>query len=251
MSAVAGVGGTRASRSWRRAALVGLGAIVSALLIAIGAFMLLVLAAHHSFTTNLRYSGVRSVVVHSGAGDVSLRAAPAGSALVVTEDETESLFKPKLRSRVAGDGTLTLSASCPGHPSCGVHYKLSVPPDVAVDISSGFSDIDAAGLTSTSIRLDTTAGDVTATGLSAPDVRLSTGVGSVSADFAHAPTRLNAGTVAGSMNLTVPDTTYAVKTHTSLGQVSDASVRVDPTSPRSIDAHSSLGDITITAGPGR
>jgi hypothetical protein len=42
-----------------------------------------------------------------------------------------------------------------------------------------------------------------------------------------------------------------VKAHTGLGDVSEGSVRVDPRSPRSIDAHSSLGDITITAGPGR
>lgn len=152
-----------------------------------GPFPLLV--ARHSFATTARYAAVRSLVVRSGAGDVSVRAAPPGSALVVTAQRSESLFKPTLGARMAGDGTLTLSASCPadGRLWCGVHYELSVPPDVAVSVSTGFSDIDAAGLRSTSsIRLDTTAGDITAT------------------------------------------------------------VHVDPAAPRAIDAHSSLGDITIT-----
>jgi hypothetical protein len=235
------------ARSRRRIALAWFGAIVSVLLIAIGALMLLVLVARHSFKTSLRYSGVRSVVVHSDAGGVSLRAAPAGSSLLVTEDRTESLFKPRLRARMASDGTLTLSGNCAGRLSCGVHYVLSVPPDVAVDVSSGFSDITATGLTSTSsIRLDTTAGDIHASGLSAPDVRLSTGVGSLTASLSHPANRLDAGTVAGSLDLTVPDTSYALQAHTSLGHVSDGSVRVDPAAPRSIDAHSSLGDITIT-----
>jgi hypothetical protein len=101
-----------------------------------------------------------------------------------------------------------LGASCAGRLSCSVHYTLAVPPGVAVDVSSGFSDIDAAGLASaSSIRLETTAGDIAATGLSAPDVRLSTGVGSLDAELAHPARRLTAGTVAGSLKLTVPDTT--------------------------------------------
>jgi hypothetical protein len=32
-------------------------------------------------------------------------------------------------------------------------------------------------------------------------------------------------------------------------QVSDRALRADPASPRSIDAHSSLGDIAIKLGP--
>jgi hypothetical protein len=74
---------------------------------------------------------------------------------------------------------------------------------------------------------------------------LSTGVGSLTATLSQPAKRLDAGTGAGSLNLTVPDTSYALQAHTSLGHVSDQSVRVDPSAPRSIDAHSSLGDITI------
>jgi DUF4097 and DUF4098 domain-containing protein YvlB len=157
-----------------------------------------------------------------------------------------------VHSRLGPDGKLTLSASCPGQLSCGVHYELSVPPDVAVQVSSGFGNIDAAGLSSTSsIRLDTTAGDIRASGLSAPDVRLATGVGSLTASLSHPATRLDAGTVAGALKLTVPNASYALQTHTSLGHVSDGAVSVNPAAPRSIDAHSSLGDITIAVSPAR
>jgi hypothetical protein len=60
---------------------------------------------------------------------------------------------------------------------------------------------------------------------------------------------LTASTFAGSLRLTVPDVTYALHVGSGAGQVSDRALRADPASPRSIDAHSSLGDIAIKLGP--
>ena len=236
-------------RSPGRVALIALGAIVTVGLIGLGAFFLLNIAAEHSFQTTAAYSNVRTLVVHSGAGDVTLTGARPGGSLVVTAKEAEGLFKPNIGSRLDGDGTLTLTAGCPGQLECSVHYELAVPPDIAVRVSSGFGAIRAAGLTSAStIQLGTTAGDIHATGLNAPDIRLSTGLGGLTATLTRPARKLNASTGAGSINLTVPDTTYAVHASSGLGHVSDHSVRNDPTSPRSIDAHSSLGDVTIAVG---
>jgi len=237
-------------RSRRRVALVVLGAIVSALLIGIGALMLLDVAASHSFTTTSTYAGVRALVVQNDAGDVSLSSAPAGSRLIVKAETTESLFKPKRRARLASDGTLTLHGSCPGQPDCGVHYVLSVPPGVSVKVKSTVGDVTATDVLSTSsVQLSTGGGDVTATGLSAPTIHLSTGVGDIRATVTRPALSLDASSGAGNINLTVPDTTYAVHANSGLGHVSDKSVRNDPTSRRSIDAHSSLGDVTIAVSP--
>jgi hypothetical protein len=237
---------TRPRRSAGRVVLVVLGAIFTLAVIGIATFLLLDIASQHSFQTSASYANVRTLVVHSGAGDVTLTRAPAGTALVVKANETEGLFKPKVRSRQAHDGALTLTASCPGQLECSVHYSLAVPPDVAVRVSSGFGDINATNLTSaTSIQLGTTAGDIHATGLDAPTVKLSTGVGGVTAALTRPPRSLTAKTVAGPLRLTVPDTTYAVHADAGVGHVSDQRLHVDPAAPRTIDATSSLGDITI------
>ena len=236
-------------RSVGRVVLIVLGSIVTAGVIGIVAFLLLDVAARHSFQTSAAFTNVRTLTVHSGAGDVTLKTAPAGSALVVKAQETEGLFKPRLRSRFAagGGGALSLTASCPGQLECSVHYDLAVPPDVAIKVSSGFGDISAAGLTSaSSIQLGTTAGDLHASGLAAPSVKLSTGVGGLTASLARPARILTASTVAGGMTVTVPDTTYVVHANSGVRHVSDSAVLLDASSPRTIDATSSLGNITIT-----
>jgi DUF4097 and DUF4098 domain-containing protein YvlB len=166
---------------------------------------------------------------------------------VVIAQETEGLFKPRLGSRRAAGGALSLTASCPGQLECSVHYELAVPPDVAIKVSSGFGDISATDLTSeSSIQLGTTAGDLHATGLDAPSVKLSTGVGGLTASLARPARILTAATVAGGIRLTVPDTTYVVHANSGVGHVSDQRLQIDASSPRTIDANSSLGNITIT-----
>jgi hypothetical protein len=227
--------------------LVVLGTIVTAGLIGIVAFMLLDTAAQHSFSTTARYTSVRTLVVSSGAGSVTLTSAPAGEPLVVRAHETEALFSPNASQRLARDGTLSLTASCPGKLRCSVDYTVSVPRDVAVKVSSGFGDIRATGLSSvSSIQLGTTAGAIHAAGLSAPGIRLTTGVGDLTATLAQPARRLHASTFAGGLRLTVPDTSYALHVSSGVGHVSYQGVRSDPASPRTIDATSSVGDITIT-----
>jgi len=233
-------------RSAGRVILLILGSILTAAVIAISAFLLLDLAARHSFETTAAYPHVRTLVVRTGAGDVMLTRAPAGAALVVKAHETDGLFKPKIHARMASGGVLTLTASCPGL-QCSAHYNLAIPPDVTVKVSSGFGDITATGLTSaSSIQLGTTAGAIHATGLDAPSVKLSTGVGELTAALAHPAHTLTASTVAGGMTLSVPDTTYVVHANSGVGRVSDGRLQIDASSPRTIDATSSLGNITIS-----
>jgi hypothetical protein len=236
-------------RSWLRLFLAAIGALLTLVLIGIGALLMLDAVARHTSTTTSRYANVRTLVVQTGAGDVTLTSAPAGSAVVVNTSRTDSLFKPKVHSRMAPAGTLLLTASCPNQLGCGVRFKLSVPQDVAIRVSSGFGDIHATGLTSTSsIQLGTTAGGIDALRLNAPDISLSTGLGGLTADLAEPARRLSATTVAGGLDLTVPDVSYALHVHSGVGHVSDGNVPDDPASPRAIIARSSLGNIGITVG---
>jgi hypothetical protein len=77
-------------------------------------------------------------------------------------------------------------------------------------------------------------------------VKLSTGVGGLTASLAAPASSLTATTVAGGLSLTVPNTRYAVHATSGVGHVSEQGLQVDSTAPRTIDATSSLGDITIT-----
>ena len=236
-------------RSRLRVFLAVVGALLTLVFIGIGALLLLDAAARHTSSTTTRYANVRTLIVQTGAGDVSLNSAPAGSAVIVRTSQTKSLFKPKVRSRMTGAGTLVLTASCPNQLGCGVRYVLSVPQDVAIKVSSGFGGIHATNLSSTSsIQLGTTAGDINANGLNAPDIRLSTGLGDLTAVVTEPAHRLTARTVAGGLNLTVPDVAYAVHATSGVGHGSDGAVRVVPSATHAIDARSSLGDLTITVG---
>jgi hypothetical protein len=195
-------------RSRLRVSLAVIGGLLSLVFIGIGALLLLDLAARHTSATTTRYADVRSLIVQSGAGDVSLTSAPAGGAVVVKTSKTESLFKPNVRSRLSDDRTLTLTASCPS-------------------------------------QLGTTAGDIDAVRLDAPDITLSTGLGGLRAVLTKPARRLSASTVAGGLNLMVPDVTYALHASSGVGHVSDGTVRIDLAAPRTITARSSLGDILI------
>jgi hypothetical protein len=238
-----------ARRSWLRVFLAALGAAVTVVVIGIGALLLLDAVARHTATTTSHYANVRRLIVQTGAGDVTLTAAPVGDAVVVKTSRTESLFKPKVQVTMTPAGTLMLTARCPNQLGCGVHYQLSVPQDVAIKVSSGFGDIHANGLTSTSsIQLGTTAGGIDALRLNAPEITLSTGLGGLTADLAEPARRLSATTVAGDVNLTVSDLSYALHVSSGVGHVSDGDVPDDPASPRTITARSSLGNIAINVG---
>jgi hypothetical protein len=45
----------------------------------------------------------------------------------------------------------------------------------------------------------------------------------------------------------VPNTTYAVRASSDNGTVSDQTLRIEPSAPRAITAHSGNGDVTIHA----
>jgi hypothetical protein len=233
-------------RSGARIALAVLGTIFCLAVIGIGTLALLNVAARHTFRTTADYSGVRLLVVNSTAGDVSLTSAPAGAPLTVEQDVTEGLTTPTSPVVLTGGGELLLRASCAGAFECSVHYVVAVPMGVAIRVSTRGGAITATGLTSTaSIQLSSGTGDVTAIAVSAPSIRLHSGLGHVTAQLTRPANALVATAGTGDVHLTVPDTTYALHVSSGTGTVSHHNLTINPTAPRTIDASSSLGDVTI------
>ena len=215
-----------------------------------GAYALLDVGARRTFTVRLAYAGVPSLVVVDGSGDVRLTGAPAGGAVVVSEQVTQGLSTPQREARRGPGGVLRLSASCQSLLSseCNVSYDIAVPSGTAVAASSGDGDVSARGLVSTArVELSSGAGNVSAGRVSAPDVRLSSGAGDVEADLLGNLRRLVASSGAGDVSLTVPNAVYRVSATSGAGDVSDQGLRQDPASQRVISATSGAGDVTIRA----
>lgn len=208
--------------------LVLVGAAVVILLVAFGAFSLLAAGALHTFSVRSSYPGVRSIEVAGGDGDVHLTAVPAGSPVLVVSHVTEGFAAPHRQVLQPHPGALQISYNCGASVDCSVSYDITVPAGVPVTVNAGDGSVDATGLDSPHLRLQSGNGDVKAT-LSQPAVSL------------------NASSGDGSVTLVVPDVSYAVRASSGNGSVNDQSLSIDPHSPRSIDASSGDGDVTITA----
>lgn len=237
----------RPSRALRPLILSAIGALLAVAVIADGAFTLLDLGARHTFVTRSSYAGVRSLRVDVDKADVRLMAAPAGARLTVVAHVTDALDRPR-RIATSSAGRLHLEQSCPLTFSvvCAVTYDIAVPSGVVVVVRSGDGNVTATGLATTStVSLSSGDGDITATGLRATRVRLNSGNGTIDAQLAKAPEQLQASSGDGDIRLTVPNVPYAVHAGSGAGSVSDDALQINPASPRSIDATSGAGSVTI------
>jgi hypothetical protein len=204
------------------------GAVVVALMVAAGAFNLLALASVHRFSARSSYTGVTSLRLDAGDGDVHLTGAPAGSPVLVVAHVTESFAAPHRHVREPHPGALDITYDCTVFVQCSVSYDVSVPAGVTLNVNSGNGDVDA-------------------TGLSAAHISLESGNGNVNATLARPASSLSASSGNGDVTLVVPDTTYDLHASSGNGNVNDQTVRIDHQSPRRIDASSGNGDVTITA----
>jgi hypothetical protein len=212
-----------------RRLLIVVGALFVVAAVAAGAFNLLALASTHRFSLRSSYTGIRTLEVDGGSGDVHLTGAPAGSPVVVVAHVTESFGAPHRRALEPRPGALRLTYSClGGSVQCGVSYDVTVPAGVPVTANTGD-------------------GDVRATGLDSPQIRLASGNGDVVARLSRPAAHLTADSGNGNVTLVVPDVSYAVSASSGNGNVTDGSLRLDSGSPRRIDANSGNGNVTITA----
>jgi Putative adhesin len=149
-------------------------------------------------------------------------------------------------ARVRGN-RLVVDASCsfPVAYWCTASYTLRVPRDVKLVLWSGSGDVTVSGTTA---DVDITAdhGAVVASRLRSAYARVSGQHGSVRLGFDTAPMQVLASTTHGDVSVVVPRTgeAYRVDLSTDHGST-NADVRTDPTSRRTIDLSSDHGDVTV------
>jgi DUF4097 and DUF4098 domain-containing protein YvlB len=96
------------------------------------------------------------------------------------------------------------------------------------------------------LQLESSSGDVEADGLTATSVTTHSSSGSASLDFSVAPQSVEAKSSSGDVSIRIPSgvEAYKVDTKTSSGDES-ANVKIDPNATRTIQAKTSSGDVTI------
>jgi hypothetical protein len=210
---------------------------------------------------------VRSVDVHIDKGSISIvgddTATPSVDATV-----NRGLRPTHHSEEVVGD-RLIVRSSCASllNTWCGMDYRLVVPSDVALSVSSGDASVTIANITGAivvtsadgSVHVDggrgaldlrTSDGNITATKVVSPVAHASTSDGHVSLTFAQSPTDVAVHTSDGGVSIIVPDApgAYRVETSTSDGAVSTA-IRMDPNSGNRITVSTSDGSISIRYPP--
>jgi len=200
-------------------------------------------------TTRFIAGEVRRVVVSTDTGDVTIRLGVVGTRTRLEFTRIWSFSEPRADATLV-DSTLQVRGRC-GRPidigACGVDIDLTLPPGVALDVSTGTGDI-------TLIRPDarvqarSSVGNVSVQDARAAEVVASSDVGNLDLEFAEAPDDVRVTTDTGNAEVIVPDdgTAYAVDATSDTGETK-IDIRTDPGSSRRLEVSSAVGTVRIAA----
>jgi DUF4097 and DUF4098 domain-containing protein YvlB len=207
--------------------------------------------------------GTVSTVHVTVDGSIEVQPGPAGQ-VTVTTHRVWSFQQPTVSETQSGSD-VTVTASCPGvnWGTCSTSVRLSVPSDVALDLTSqngtvsvsgmqgaldlhsGNGDVDVAAV-SGPLHLTSDHGDVTGTGLTSTQTQASSDDGNVNLTFTGVPTSVAASSDNGNVGVGLPPgpTAYLVNATTDNGGRS-VGVPTDSESNRHIVVDSSNGDVSV------
>jgi DUF4097 and DUF4098 domain-containing protein YvlB len=218
---------------------------------------------HYSQTRTVVPVGqVQVLTVDARNGSVRLQPSADGNVHVLAKG-VYSLSQPTITSTSTASGLTVTGHQCAGGILiCSQDLTIEVPASFRVTAKSSGGDVRVSGLTgelnlsssagdvkddgaTQRLVMSSSAGDVSGTNLLSADVTASSSAGDVDLTFAADPTRVEAGSSAGDVDVQVPGAVaYRVTAKTSAGNAT-STVHEDSASTRTIDAHSSAGDVTV------
>jgi Putative adhesin len=242
--------------------------VISVLLVAFGAWTLVSLLARSHGHRSASYTGVTTVETDLSFDSLRVTASDSDK-VTLDRSYSWSFGRPTVTERRIGDRLVVSSSDCGFTPGIGCtgSVRLVVPRntmlhlhtsnssltlrDMTGDIDATTSNgaIDASGLTG-ALSLHTSNGHVEATGLRSSRVEAATSNGAVRLTFDAAPTAATANTSNGAVTVVVPrdGTAYSINASTSNG-AKEIAVPSDPSSRRSIEAHTSNGALRVLDRP--
>src|SRR6266567_4500106 len=202
------------------------------------------------------------LVASTGGGDVTVHQDEARSSKARLVGTVQySLIRPNLT--INRDG-LHLDCRLPTG-NCGLNATLDVPPDTAVQLTTGGGDVAVSGVGGTAnvstgggnvtasdlgntLKFFTGGGDLNGNDLFAPRVTTESGGGNVTLVFTRAPVNLNIHSNGGDITIVLPhgSTRYAIPNPTTDGGGYSAQVPTSSTSGNTIAVASGGGNIRIT-----
>jgi len=258
------------------------GAVLGGLMILQAAASFAGLLARHIDTIAIAAPAAHRLVVHSSSGNVTVTGTNRDD-IAGTAKRTWSFVQPKITTTHVGDA-VELGVSCGWNISgyCGASFDLQVPAGTVVDLHTSSGDVVANGLQADA-TLSTSSGRVSATdvvghvtaGSSSGDVVVRGGSGDLdlSASSGHidvagtSASRVTARSSSGDIDLALAADPQTVDAHASSGHIAvvlpntpgvayklalhadsgttSGQVRTDPSSPRSITASASSGDVSV------
>jgi Putative adhesin len=250
-----------------RRALLTLGVPFSLLVIGYGSLSLVDVIGLTSYTQSLSSTPIVHVLnVDTASGSVTIEGSPDAD-VHVTAKGFHTLTKPKVTSTSTSTGVaVTGDCNDNGVLLCTQNLVIEVPVAFQVNVKSSGGSVRILGLTGPldlhssggdihvdssvgRLTLDSSGGDVHVTNSSSTDVTASSSAGDVDLAFVVAPSRVQATSSAGDVTVQVPNSVGYRVTATASAGSSHVTVHTDSESSRTIDAHSSAGDVTVkTAG---
>ncbi len=223
----------------------GLGVALALVTVLAGALAVAGSLARDSTSQQHRYQGVRVVEVDVDAESVEVVTGP-GDVTRLERSIAWSAGRPTLRQEQVGE-RLVVGSACPFSfgRGCSGRVRLVVPAGTRVTAHSSGGSVEVTGLDGV-LDLSSSAGDVGGTALRAATVVADSSAGDVDLRFSAAPTRVRATSSAGDVAVALPEgpEAYRVDAGSSAGS-RDVRVRTDPSSRRTVFAHSSAGDVAV------
>jgi DUF4097 and DUF4098 domain-containing protein YvlB len=205
--------------------------------------------SHHEDTVSYDVTDkVAALRVEADSGSVEVVGSDR-QGIHVTERLTWRKNKPETSHQVRGD-TLDLVFTCPTtwgwgavSTSCDVSYKVEVPRELRVTVSSDSGDLTLKDL-SGSLEATTDSGAIETIGLTGKQVSTKTDSGDMTLVFTGRPDKVTTATDSGNTVIHVPQGPYDIVTRTDSGN-KDISVASDSSAESSIKLSSDSGDIEV------
>jgi hypothetical protein len=189
---------------------------------------------------------VTRVVVEDSVSDVLITGDSAASGVVgegVVQWKGKGGKRPVLRQSLAG-GVLTLTKDCSSGGCGAIDLTLTVPRDVAVQVTTSDGHIGVSGVTG-AVDLTSSDGSIEADHLGSGNAAFHTTDGSVDASFAGAPALITAHTTNGSVTVVTDGRTAY---YDSVSTTNGTQVLTNPQDRRAvaeIDVTTTNADVTI------
>ncbi len=183
---------------------------------------------------------IQTIVVDVSKGDVDI-SARRGS--VTLDVDFGGIGSGDVGHSVT-DGVLTLDYDCGGAELCGGDVVVTAPAGVHLDLSLGGGDLTVSDMNGDVVAA-LGAGSVDLSGHGAADVRIDTAAGEIDARFDARPIDVDLAVALGSIQLAVPEGSYAVDTAGTSGSVDVDDVDRDDASDVRLRAVAAAGSVSI------